>query len=94
MEFLFSFEGLTALTTLTLLEIVLGIDNIIFVSILVGRLPHSQQGSARTIGLSLALVLRLVFLFFATWIAGLVEPLFTIGPFMGMMEAGECPKAS
>lgn len=88
MEFLFSFEGLTALTTLTLLEIVLGIDNIIFVSILVGRLPENRQATARTIGLSLALILRLVFLFFATWIAGLVEPLFTIGPFMGMLAGG------
>jgi len=84
MEFLLSSEGIVALLTLTVLEIVLGIDNIIFISILIGKLPEGQQRKARTIGLSLALIFRLVFLFAATWIAGLTEPLVTIKAIMGM----------
>lgn len=80
-------DGLVALLTLTVLEIVLGIDNIIFISILVGKLPQSQQGKARTIGLGLALVLRIVFLGAATWIAGLVDPLFEVGPYLAMDAA-------
>ncbi|MCO6465926.1 MAG: TerC family protein [Bradyrhizobiaceae bacterium] len=78
--FIFSPEGLIAVLTLTILEIVLGIDNVIFVSILVGRLPQADQGRARFIGLGLALVLRLIFLAAAAWIAGLTQPLFTVGP--------------
>lgn len=78
MEYLISPEGLLSLLTLTVLEIVLGIDNLIFISIIVARLPHDQQGRARAIGLSLALILRVVFLFGATFIAGLVHPLFNI----------------
>lgn len=80
MEFLFSPEGLIAVLTLTILEIVLGIDNVIFVSILVGRLPEHEQPKARFIGLGLALVLRLVFLAAAAWIAGLTAALFHVGP--------------
>lgn len=86
MEFLFTGEGIIALLTLTILEIVLGIDNIIFISILVGKLPQSEQQRARLIGLTLALVLRLVFLFFAVWIASLTTPLFTFSPIL-LMEA-------
>jgi len=82
MEYLLSGEGIAALITLTLLEIVLGIDNIIFISILVGKLPEKEQARARTIGLSLALILRIVFLGFAAWIAGLTAPLITIQPFL------------
>jgi predicted tellurium resistance membrane protein TerC len=67
-----------ALATLTLMEIVLGIDNVIFISILSGRLPPEQQGKARTIGLSLALVMRLGLLFAITWVMGLTSPLFSI----------------
>lgn len=78
METLFTVDGIVALVTLTILEIVLGIDNIIFISILVGRLPESQQAKARSIGLSLALILRLVFLIGAVWIAQLTTPLVTI----------------
>lgn len=79
-------DGLVALLTLTVLEIVLGIDNIIFISILVGKIPAEQQGRARTIGLALALVLRIVFLGAASWIAELVDPLFTVGPYLAMTE--------
>jgi predicted tellurium resistance membrane protein TerC len=86
MEILFTGEGIIALLTLTILEIVLGIDNIIFISILVGKLPASEQQRARLIGLSLALVLRLVFLFFAVWIASLTMPLFTVSPLLLMQE--------
>jgi predicted tellurium resistance membrane protein TerC len=86
MEILFTGEGIIALLTLTILEIVLGIDNIIFISILVGKLPASEQQRARLIGLSLALVLRLVFLFFAVWIASLTMPLFTVSPILLMQE--------
>lgn len=86
MEFLFTAEGLIALLTLTVLEIVLGIDNIIFISILVGKLPQQDQQRARMIGLSMALILRLVFLFFAAWIAGLTAPLFSVGPFLTIHE--------
>ena len=84
MEFLFSGEGIAALLTLTVLEIVLGIDNIIFVSILVGKLPESEQARARTIGLALALILRIVFLAGAAWIASLTSPLFSFGPFLAL----------
>jgi len=67
-------EGIIALLTLTILEIVLGIDNIIFISILVGKLPEAQAQRARSIGLSLAVILRIVFLFGAVYIATLTEP--------------------
>lgn len=87
MEHLLTPEGLVALITLTVLEIVLGIDNIIFISILVGRLPEKDQQRARTIGLSLALILRVVFLFGASWVAQATKPWFEIGPFLGMDAA-------
>ena len=68
----------TALLTLTLLEIVLGIDNIIFISILTGKLPENQRERGRLVGLSAAMVMRIILLFFASWIVGLTEPWFTI----------------
>lgn len=68
----------TSLITLTFMEIILGIDNIIFISILTGKLPVKEQGKARTTGLSLALVFRILLLLSITWITGLVHPLFTI----------------
>lgn len=71
-------EALIALITLTLMEIVLGIDNIIFVAIQVGRLPKSEQKRARTFGLMLALIFRIALLFSLTWIMSLVEPWFTL----------------
>lgn len=70
-----------SLITLILMEIVLGVDNVVFISILVGRLPAQQQARARNIGLFLALVFRVGLLFCITWIVGLVTPLFTIKGF-------------
>ena len=67
-----------ALFTLTALEIVLGIDNIIFISILVGRLPEAQRQSARLLGLGLAMIMRIILLLSLTWIMKLTEPLFTV----------------
>lgn len=71
-------EGLIALVTLTAMEIVLGIDNVVFIAILVGRLPHQQQDVARRLGLVLALGMRIGLLFAITWIMGLTRPLFEI----------------
>jgi predicted tellurium resistance membrane protein TerC len=79
MEFfdaLLTFEGLTYFIILALLEIVLGIDNIIFISIVTDRLPVEQQRKGRNIGLTLALVIRLVLLVFVAWIMKSVTPLF------------------
>jgi len=65
--------------TLTVLEIVLGIDNIIFLSILASKLPKAQQPRARTLGLGFAMLTRIALLFSITWLIGLTEPLFTVG---------------
>ncbi len=67
-----------AFLTLTVLELVLGIDNIIFVSILSGKLPAEQQPKARFIGLSMALLMRVLLLLSLTWVMGLTAPLFTV----------------
>jgi predicted tellurium resistance membrane protein TerC len=75
---IFSAQSLIALLTLTLLEIVLGIDNIIFISIVAGKLPKETQSKARLIGLSLALIARVALLFSLTWIMQLTMPLFTV----------------
>jgi predicted tellurium resistance membrane protein TerC len=77
-EWLASPEAWIALGTLTALEIVLGIDNIIFISILVGRLPRKQRGLARRTGLGLAMITRLGLLFSISWVMGLTEPWVTI----------------
>ena len=77
-EWIYSPEGWIALGTLTALEIVLGIDNIIFISILVGRLPEEQRGFARTVGLSLAMIMRLALLFSIAWVVSLTEPWFSV----------------
>lgn len=71
-------EAWIALGTLTALEIVLGIDNIIFLSILVGRLPEHQRATARRLGLGLALIARLGLLFSLSWVMGLTAPWFTV----------------
>jgi predicted tellurium resistance membrane protein TerC len=71
-------EAWIALATLLALEIVLGIDNIIFITILVGRLPEEQRDKARTLGIGFAMLSRLALLFSLAWIIGLVEPWFTI----------------
>ncbi|MEY4939860.1 MAG: hypothetical protein RIQ93_1595 [Verrucomicrobiota bacterium] len=67
-----------SLLTLTALEIVLGIDNIIFISILAGKLPPEHQARARRLGLSLALITRVLLLMSLTWLMGLTKPLFTL----------------
>jgi predicted tellurium resistance membrane protein TerC len=71
-------EGLIALVTLTAMEIVLGIDNVVFIAILVGRLPYPQQALARRLGLVLALGMRIGLLFAITWIMGLTRPFFEV----------------
>jgi len=81
MEILSQPEVWIALATLTALEIVLGIDNIIFISILVGNLPEQQRQRARILGLSLAMVSRLLLLFTLTFIMGLTKPIFTLFSF-------------
>jgi predicted tellurium resistance membrane protein TerC len=78
MEWLSSPEAWVALTTLTLLEIVLGVDNIIFISILVGRLPEAQRQRARVLGLAFAMGTRILLLLLLTWIMRLQAGLFTV----------------
>ncbi len=77
-QHLFTFSALISLLTLSVLEIVLGIDNIIFISLVSGRLPKAKQKQARTIGLMLALVLRIILLFSITLIIGMTGALFHI----------------
>ena len=78
MEFLTEPATWLSLVTLTAMEIVLGIDNVIFISILVDKLPPGRQLFARRLGLALALILRLALLFAITWVMGLTAPLLTI----------------
>jgi predicted tellurium resistance membrane protein TerC len=78
MEWLADPAAWVALATLTALEIVLGIDNIIFISILVGRLPPSQHALARTVGLALAAGSRIALLFSITWVMSLTEPFVSV----------------
>jgi predicted tellurium resistance membrane protein TerC len=73
-----SADGWIALATLTVLEIVLGIDNIVFISILAGKLRPEERGRARTIGLGLAMGTRILLLLSITWVMGLTAPLFTV----------------
>jgi predicted tellurium resistance membrane protein TerC len=73
-----SAEGWIALATLTVLEIVLGIDNIIFISILAGKLPQADRARARKLGLSLAMIIRILLLLSITWVMGLTAPLFSV----------------
>ena len=85
MEGLLTTENLVALLTLTSLEIVLGIDNIVFISILVSKLPREQQARARRLGLLLAMGMRIALLLAITWVMGLTQPLFALldHPFTG-----------
>jgi predicted tellurium resistance membrane protein TerC len=78
MSELLTAEAALALVTLTALEVVLGIDNIIFISILAGKLPQEQQKRARTLGLSLAMITRVLLLMSIAWIMRLTAPLFVV----------------
>jgi len=75
---IFDPEALIALITLTVLEIVLGIDNIVFISIMAGKLPEKEQGKARTLGLGFALITRILLLLSLSWVVRLTAPIFTI----------------
>jgi predicted tellurium resistance membrane protein TerC len=86
---LFSGAAIVALLTLTLLEVVLGIDNVIFISVLADKLPLEQQGKARTIGLSLAMILRILLLLSISWIMSLTTPVPLIGGWFAMVMGDE-----
>jgi len=77
-ELLLSADAWVAFLTLLVLEVVLGVDNVIFISILSGRLPPEQRDRARITGLSLALVMRIALLFSLSWVIGLTAPLFSV----------------
>jgi predicted tellurium resistance membrane protein TerC len=85
MDWITNPDALIGLVTLTFMEIVLGIDNIIFISILAGKLPADQQARARQTGLALALVIRILLLLTVSWIARLTQPWFNI---MGLDISG------
>ncbi|MDQ3622979.1 MAG: TerC family protein [Verrucomicrobiota bacterium] len=78
MELLTDPQAWIAFATLTLLELVLGIDNVVFISILAGKLPEDQQLKARNVGLALAMLMRVALLFSLAWMIKLVAPLFTV----------------
>ncbi len=78
MDWLADPQAWIAFTTLVVLELVLGVDNVIFISILAGKLPTHQQDRARTIGLGLAIISRVLLLLSLSWIIGLTEPLFSV----------------
>ncbi|MAF65938.1 MAG: hypothetical protein CMJ84_09825 [Planctomycetes bacterium] len=78
MDHLLTSENLIALCTLTLLEVVLGIDNVVFLTILAGRLPKERQASARRIGLALAMLMRIGLLLALSWVMKLTMPLFAV----------------
>ncbi|MBB2890274.1 TerC family protein [Flexivirga oryzae] len=77
-----------AFLTLFALELVLGIDNVVFISILTGRLPQEQRAKARTLGLALALLMRIVLLAVASWIIGLTATIISIGDSEGLQLSG------
>jgi predicted tellurium resistance membrane protein TerC len=78
LEHLLTTENAIAFLTLASLEIVLGIDNIVFISILTGKLPQEQQARGRTLGLALAMGMRIALLFAISWVMGLTAPLFEV----------------
>lgn len=88
MNWLSSPEIWISLITLTVLEIVLGIDNIVFISILTGKLPQSQQKKARQTGLSLAMITRILLLLSINWVMKLKGTLFNIGVWLGVKNEG------
>ncbi len=88
MDFLSTPEAWISLLTLTILEIVLGIDNIVFISILSGKLPQSQQKKARQLGLALAMITRVLLLLSLSWVMGLTSTLFNMGDWIGITDHG------
>jgi len=86
MQELFTVDSLISLLTLTVLEIVLGIDNIVFISILSGKLPVEQQKKARRLGLALAMFIRILLLLSISWIMSLTNPLFNMGEWIGIQN--------
>lgn len=78
LDFLLTSDAIMALLTLTFLEIILGIDNIVFISIAANKLPEHQRSKATNIGLLLAMVQRIILLFFVSFLVGLSEPFYTI----------------
>ena len=88
MDFLSTPEAWISLLTLTVLEIVLGIDNIVFISILSGKLPENKQKKARQLGLALAMITRVLLLLSLSWIMTLTAPLFNIGSWVGIVDGG------
>lgn len=87
MEWLANPEIWISLITLTVLEIVLGIDNIIFISIMASKLPANKQKKARQLGLALAMITRVLLLLSLSWIMTLTSPLFNIGEWIGLSDA-------
>lgn len=79
-----SLDAWLSLLTLAVMEIVLGIDNIVFISILVGKLPEHQQRKGRLLGLSLAMIVRILLLFSITWVMSLTTPLVDFGKIFGL----------
>ncbi len=88
---LWSGAAIVSLITLTLLEIVLGIDNIIFISVLADKLPGHQQQKARTVGLLLAMVMRVLLLLGISWIMSLTMPIPYVSDWLGLMMEGDQP---
>ncbi len=91
MEAIFSTDGLISLITLTFMEVVLGIDNVVFIAIIAGKLPADQQAKARNWGLVLALIPRLILLLFVSWLIGLEDYLIdleVLGHTVQMTEKG------
>ena len=86
MEFLSNPEIWISLITLSVLEIVLGIDNIIFISILAGKLPENQQKKARQLGLALAMITRVLLLLSLSWMMTLTKPIFNMAHLIGLTE--------
>lgn len=86
MDFLATPEAWISLLTLTVLEIVLGIDNIVFISILSDKLPEHQQKKARQLGLALAMITRVLLLLSLSWVMSLTSPLFNIGAWTGVSD--------
>lgn len=88
MEIFANAESWISLVTLTLLEIVLGIDNVIFISILADKLPAKQQSKGRRIGLAMAMITRVLLLLSISWVMTLTAPLFNLGHLFNVTDAG------